>query len=289
MNHRQAREILGVAAGATEEEIKKAYRRKAMQHHPDRPDGDEAKFKEVQTAYETLQKEEHAGFHYRPADDELKKSMMDEILRNFRFNAEKDHGWGDHFASVKTMREVYFEITPEEAFNGCTKTLRLQRPYPNEPLDKRVDIKPGVEDDQLLDSIEDGNVIFRVFVKIRGDYVIDNGRADLSTKGDVHKKIMVSPFLMMIGGWHEEKMIDGSTISVHVPAGMQANAKLKVKDKGYWKNDKLTYRGNCYLTVVPWIRKIDDLTMNEVKAFMNAVEERLNGNKGTAAEGNPGN
>lgn len=288
MNRIKAREILGVAVGATEEEIKKAYRRKAMQYHPDREGGDEAKFKEVQMAYETLQKQEPTGVHFDSAD-ELRKAVMDEILQNFRFNAEKDYSWGDYYASVKTIREVYFEITPEEAFTGCTKTLRLQRPFPNEPLDRRIDIKPGVEDDQLVDLIEDGNVIFRVFVKIRGEFVIDNGRADLTTKGDVHKKIMVSPFLMMLGGWHEEKMIDGSTISVHIPAGMQANAKLKVKDKGYWKNDKLTYRGNCYLTVVPWIRKIDDLTMNEIKAFIDAVDERLNGNKGTAEEGNPSN
>ena len=288
MNRIKAREILGVAVGATEEEIKKAYRRKAMQYHPDREGGDEAKFKEVQMAYETLQKQEPTGVHFDSAD-ELRKTVMDEILQNFRFNAEKDYSWGDYYASVKTIREVYFEITPEEAFTGCTKTLRLQRPVPNEPLDRRIVIKPGVEDDQLVDLIEDGNVIFRVFVKIRGEFVIDNGRADLTTKGDVHKKIMVSPFLMMLGGWHEEKMIDGSTISVHIPAGMQANAKLKVKDKGYWKNDKLTYRGNCYLTVVPWIRKIDDLTIDEIKAFINAVDERLNSNKGATEEGNPGN
>ena len=50
-------EVLGVARGATEEEIKKAYRKVAMQHHPDRNPGDkeaEAKFKEATEAYEVL-------------------------------------------------------------------------------------------------------------------------------------------------------------------------------------------------------------------------------------------
>ena len=50
-------ELLGVQRNATELEIKKAYRKLAMQYHPDRNPGDkeaEIKFKQVQDAYETL-------------------------------------------------------------------------------------------------------------------------------------------------------------------------------------------------------------------------------------------
>jgi molecular chaperone DnaJ len=46
-------EILGVGKGASADEIKKAFRRAATQHHPDRG-GDEAKFKELNEAYEVL-------------------------------------------------------------------------------------------------------------------------------------------------------------------------------------------------------------------------------------------
>lgn len=46
--------ILGVAKGATQEEIKKAYRRLAHKHHPDRAGGDEARFKEINEAYYVL-------------------------------------------------------------------------------------------------------------------------------------------------------------------------------------------------------------------------------------------
>ena len=47
-------EILGVAKTATEEEIKKAFRKKAHQHHPDKDGGDEAMFKEINEAYQVL-------------------------------------------------------------------------------------------------------------------------------------------------------------------------------------------------------------------------------------------
>lgn len=46
--------VLGVEKNASTEEIKKAFKKKAMEHHPDRPGGNEAKFKEVNEAYQVL-------------------------------------------------------------------------------------------------------------------------------------------------------------------------------------------------------------------------------------------
>lgn len=45
---------LGVSKNASQEEIKKAFRKKAHQYHPDKPGGDEKKFKEINEAYQTL-------------------------------------------------------------------------------------------------------------------------------------------------------------------------------------------------------------------------------------------
>lgn len=47
-------DILGVSKGASDDEIKKAFRRKAVQYHPDKEGGDEVKFKEANEAYEVL-------------------------------------------------------------------------------------------------------------------------------------------------------------------------------------------------------------------------------------------
>lgn len=54
MSKRDYYEVLGVSKDASADELKKAYRRAAVQHHPDKEGGDETKFKEVNEAYDVL-------------------------------------------------------------------------------------------------------------------------------------------------------------------------------------------------------------------------------------------
>ncbi len=49
-------EVLGVTKGASEDEVKKAFRKAAVKHHPDREGGDEDKFKEANEAYDLTTK-----------------------------------------------------------------------------------------------------------------------------------------------------------------------------------------------------------------------------------------
>ena len=54
MSKRDYYEVLGVGKSASDDEIKKAFRKAAVQHHPDKEGGDETKFKELNEAYEVL-------------------------------------------------------------------------------------------------------------------------------------------------------------------------------------------------------------------------------------------
>src|SRR5436305_5136705 len=61
-------ELLGCARGASAEDLKKAYRKLAMQHHPDRNPGDKAaehKFKEISEAYDVLKDEQKRAAYDR--------------------------------------------------------------------------------------------------------------------------------------------------------------------------------------------------------------------------------
>ena len=75
MAKRDYYEVLGVSKSASAEEIKKAYRRLAMKHHPDRNtdgDGSEARFKEAKEAYEVLKDADKRATYDRFGHDGLK-------------------------------------------------------------------------------------------------------------------------------------------------------------------------------------------------------------------------
>ena len=87
-------QVLGVNKGASEAEIKKAYRKMAMQYHPDRNQGNkeaEEKFKEVNEAYAVLsdkkKRKEYdtfgsTGFHKRYTQEDIFRGFEDYLYRS---------------------------------------------------------------------------------------------------------------------------------------------------------------------------------------------------------------
>ena len=89
MSKRDYYEILEISRTSSSEEIKKAYRKKAMQYHPDRNPGDqeaEAKFKEINEAYDVLK-------------DEQKKAAYDRFGHDAFQNGGAGNGFGGGFGA----------------------------------------------------------------------------------------------------------------------------------------------------------------------------------------------
>jgi molecular chaperone DnaJ len=137
-------ETLGVARGASQEELKKAYRKLAMQHHPDRNPGDkkaEHKFKEINEAYDVLKDEQkraaydrfghaafqnggngraHPGFEFGFGQGGF-ADIFDEMFGEF-MGGRRGTGAGP---SRGADLRYNLEISLEEAHNGKQATIRV--------------------------------------------------------------------------------------------------------------------------------------------------------------------
>jgi len=141
-------EVLGVSRNAPKEEIKDAYRKLAMQYHPDRnksPDAEE-KFKEISEAYAVLSDDEkrqqydllgHTGFDQRYSrEDIFRGADFDSIFRDLGFGFGDifriffGGGFGGGFGErISKGRDLIYDlkITLEEAAKGTAKEIEVPR------------------------------------------------------------------------------------------------------------------------------------------------------------------
>jgi DnaJ-class molecular chaperone len=269
MNRKKAFDLLGVNSATSPEEIKKAYRRASMKHHPDRG-GDAEKFKEIKEAFEFLEsggKESENIFSSGGTD-------FADLVKNMQRNAQ---AWENAFRPPNSQKVfiAQVDITLEEAFSGCVKNVALRGITGGQVLP--VTIPPAVYDGECVNIFEKDEHVYRLNAKIVSEYktvFFNPGAArQLDQIGNIEKELLVSPFKMITGGWEKVNTVDGGLIDVRIPAGMEANKLLKLKDRGYWKSNKRESRGDCFLRVVPRIQKVEDISLREWVEFKTAMDE----------------
>ena len=239
MAKRDYYEVLGVAKNAAEDEIKKAYRKLAMKHHPDRNQGDEAKkaeekFKEAKEAYEMLTDPQK-----RAAYDQYGHAGVDPSMGRGGPGAEGFGGFaeafgdifGDIFGGAAGQRrgagghQVFrgsdlsyaMEITLEEAAFGKETQIRIPA-YETCETCKGSGAKPGSSPKVCTTCNGGGTVHMR-----QGFFSIQQTCPHCHGSG----KIIPEPCTTCSGQGRIKK---NKTLEVKIPAGI--NEGMRIRSSG---------------------------------------------------------
>lgn len=247
MAKRDYYEVLGVSKSASADEIKKAFRKAAIEHHPDKEGGNEEKFKEVNEAYEVLKDDKkrqrydqfgHAGVGSSAASDGGNPfAGFGGQGQNINFDFG-DLGLGDIFGSFfggnagggQRQRqskgrdvEAHIDLTFEEAVFGAEKNLPITMADTCEHC-KGTTAEPGYELKTCDTCGGSGQVIHRTRT-IFGDIQQASTCHTCKGTGKVPEKICS----VCRGKGTQEKRQE---IILKVPAGIDDGAIIRLREHG---------------------------------------------------------
>lgn len=267
--------ILGVSKNATTQEIKKAYRKLAMQHHPDRG-GDEKIFRQVSDAYDILsdpQKKQRYDLGGDPYGNSNRGPRFD-----FNFGGVPP-GFEDVFGFNFNNRQrqknqsvnLNLELTLEESVLGKNFDAEINLPSGSTKI-VSISVPPGINHGQQIrysgmgenniPNIPPGDLIINIFLKPNRTFV---------REGDnliVRQTITV--WDAILGTKLNIPTIDGRTLSINVPAGTQPDTTLSCRDEGV-PNVKTGRKGSLLVKIGIKIPKIkNDKILEQIKSFKNS-------------------
>lgn len=291
-------DTLGVSKSATEDEIRKAYRKLARKHHPDVNPGNKAaeeKFKEFNEAYEVLsdpakrKKYDQLGSNWQPGADftpppEWRSGNGGAQYEDFSdmFGDARGGGFSDFFESlfggggghgrVRTgqgMRirgeDAWAEIdlSLEDAHRGVTRTLNLQQNGTVSTIN--ANIPAGVRDGSTIrisgrgGQGANGGHAGDLLLEVR---LTPHALFEVTGEDDVQVELPISPWEAVLGSKLSVPTLDGN-VEMTVPAGAQSGQRLRLRGKGLTRRSG--GRGDEYVKikiVVP-----SELTSEEKKLF----------------------
>lgn len=260
-------DIMGVSRDATQDEIKRAYRRLARKYHPDvsKESDAETRFKEVGEAYEVLKdpekraaydqlgKDWKAGQEFRPppgwdrgfefsgggfASGGRFSDFFETLFGRQGFGHAAEGGRG--FRMKGEDQHIRIPVSVEEAFRGCTRGLKLQTPEQDKSgqlkLRSRslnVKIPKGVTDAQRIRLAGQGGMGFGGGP--RGDlYLVVELQPHKLYRPDgrdLYLDLPITPWEAALGRTVQVPTLAGS-VDLKIPRGSQSGRKLRLKGRG---------------------------------------------------------
>ena len=276
-------ETIGVTESATPDEIKKAYRKLASQHHPDRG-GDTTIFQNIQSAYDIisdpnkrqqydLERSGHGKqqFHWHnfsngvPAD-------INSIFQQFGFGGDPFNHIRQQQQSQRRNKDVQVEIsiplvsTLEEqtkvisvlTTTGSRETVEVKIP---KGITNGINIKYDNLGDNLFNTIPRGDLYVRINVHNAENFIVNNL--------DLYTKVSVNCLLAIAGGITTVTGIDDKSFILTIPQGTQPGSKFRIAQQGLYQLNS-NIRGN--LVVEMNVTVPQDLTSDQlqiVKSILN--------------------
>jgi curved DNA-binding protein len=281
-------DILGVPKGASDNDIKKAFKKKAMQYHPDHNKNDpkaEEKFKDVNEAYAVLKDKDKRkqydqfgaeGFKKRYTQEDIFQGFdINEIFQGFGFGGGRPpSGFEEFFGGGRSRRprkgqDMMSEITVtfEEAARGTEKKFTIDRGGRNE--DTSVKVPPGISQGQKLrlagkgfpgsQGGPPGDLYFKVHVlphpifKREGNDIVVEHKVGLTDA--------------LLGTLIHVPTLEGEK-QVKVPTGTHPMTKLRLRGLGM--HSRGGDRGDLYVKIIVTYPK--SLTPDQIKLIESLKE-----------------
>ena len=273
-------EVLGVGRDASQDEIKRAFRKLAVKYHPD-AGGDEQRFKEISEAYETLSNEQKrkeydqllmfggipgadmggAGGRGRTYSYAGQAGSWEDILEGMR-GADGGFDFSSFFGGRARQQQrnrptrgsdvaISLEVSFDDAFKGCERRVSVTSPATGKRQTLKVRVPAGsVDGDRLryrgrgdpgTNGGDAGDLVATVRVGSHPLFRRDGA--------DVRMELPVSAYEAALGTSVEIPTPEGKTIRVRVPAGTQPGKVFRYKDLGAPNAKHPERRGALYVTI----------------------------------------
>ena len=253
---------LGVSKNAAPDEIKKAYRKLASQHHPDKG-GDKAKFQDIQAAYDTLSNPDKRQQYDNPAPQGF--HQQGGVPSGFEHIFSQMFGGGNPFNPFGQQRQqpqqqvfrTTINISLEQAFHGGEQILKLQTPTNVHAV--TIQIPKGIQNgnQMKIDNILDG-------ASLIVDFRIENHLKYDRQGNDLISNHSISVFDLVIGTTFEFKTLSGKTLEVTVKPRTQPHMQLKLSGQGMPIYNS-TIHGDQIILLKPFIPDIiDEQVINSI-------------------------